>query len=164
MSIYLIKFDSGISGIIALNYLTGWFHKSPYSSSGVCTVDCRAYTSGYSVLHPTRIAEMPFAICTGFYLETCLVKQAMMSGTEQQGVIEAGFSAIRPMHYVVRVSPFLMCTARKTTTLVSGKKCSPQSWLHHAVLSAYIEWIAVFILGDWYQTAIAAKPPNCLHG
>jgi hypothetical protein len=66
------------------------------------------------------------------------------------------------LYHVVRVEPSFMCAPREPTTLVSGKKCPSHRKWYHTMLAADIEWVTVFILGNWYQTSITTKPPDGL--
>ena len=51
---------------------------------------------------------------------TTFVQQSMMSRTQQHQVFFRGLAAIGPMHHVMRVQPFIMGTARKTTTFIAS--------------------------------------------
>ena len=65
-----------------------------------------------------------------------------MATTQQQGIAQLGFSAIRPVHDVVGVGE-AEPTAWKTTAAVSGIERTPKRWRDRAGLATHVEHGAV---------------------
>ena len=63
----------------------------------------------------------------------------------------------------MRVQPFLMRAPGIPTALIPGQQSPFKRGLHHAVLPAHVEWIAIVIPGHRHYCAVTAQAPNRLY-
>jgi hypothetical protein len=118
-----------------------------------------SFTCGMIV--PSRSPEHELTVIARYPIAT-LVHQRMVEATQEQQIVEIGWSTVRPVRDVMTVDEAGVRAAREPTAPIAALERPANGWRDRAGLATHRERLAVRGLEHRHDRGIAAQAPRGL--